>query len=148
MSTTPLVCDTGPSKWAHDDDDDDIVEVVESRTHGKGKTSGRSAVSNKTATDLSQALATVRAEAVAAHAANLQLQVRIEQLAEALAEHGIKIVPRLMCGKTHCSGPFCVVAKQGTAKDFCPLSMELAPNRLQYGRVCGVLPDLSSLCDF
>ncbi|KIO00484.1 hypothetical protein M404DRAFT_29619 [Pisolithus tinctorius Marx 270] len=79
----------GPSKRAHDDDDD-IVEVVESRTRGKGKISGRSAVSNKTATDLSQALAMVRAEAVAAHAANLRLQVRIEQLAEALAEHGIE----------------------------------------------------------
>ncbi|KIN95159.1 hypothetical protein M404DRAFT_34422 [Pisolithus tinctorius Marx 270] len=78
------------SKRAHDDDDNDIVEVVESRTRGKGKTSGRSAVSNKTMTDLSQALAMVRAEAVAMHAANLWLQVRIEQLAEALAEHGIK----------------------------------------------------------
>ncbi|KIN93399.1 hypothetical protein M404DRAFT_36140 [Pisolithus tinctorius Marx 270] len=44
----------GPSKQAHDDDDDNIVEVVESRTCGKGKTSGRSAVSNKTTTDLSQ----------------------------------------------------------------------------------------------
>ncbi|KIO07396.1 hypothetical protein M404DRAFT_23897 [Pisolithus tinctorius Marx 270] len=80
----------GPSKQAHDDNDNDIVEVVESRTHGKGKTSGRSAVSNKTATDLSQALAMVRAKAVAMHAANLRLQVRIEQLAEALAEHGIE----------------------------------------------------------
>ncbi|KIN93533.1 hypothetical protein M404DRAFT_36024 [Pisolithus tinctorius Marx 270] len=80
----------GPSKRAHNNDDNDIVEVVESRTRGKGKTSGRSAVSNKTATDLSQALAMVRAEAVAAHAANLRLQVRIEQLAEALAEHGIE----------------------------------------------------------
>ncbi|KIO09540.1 hypothetical protein M404DRAFT_22042 [Pisolithus tinctorius Marx 270] len=80
----------GPSKRAHDDNDDDIVEVVESRTCGKGKTSGCSMVSNKTATDLSQALAMVRAEAVAMHAANLQLQVCIEQLAEALAEHGIE----------------------------------------------------------
>ncbi|KIN94402.1 hypothetical protein M404DRAFT_35091 [Pisolithus tinctorius Marx 270] len=80
----------GPSKWAHNDDDDNIVEVVKSRTHGKGKASGRSMVSNKTATDLLQALAMVRAEAVAAHAANLQLQVHIEQLAEALAEHGIE----------------------------------------------------------
>ncbi|KIO00008.1 hypothetical protein M404DRAFT_29840 [Pisolithus tinctorius Marx 270] len=77
----------GPSKRAHDDN---IVEVVESRTCGKGKTSGRSAVSNKTATDLLQALAMVRAEAVATHAANLRLQVRIEQLAEVLAEHGIE----------------------------------------------------------
>ncbi|KIO01205.1 hypothetical protein M404DRAFT_28930 [Pisolithus tinctorius Marx 270] len=80
----------GPSKQAHDDDDDDIVEVVESRTRGKGKTSGCSTVSNKTVTDLSQALAMVRAEAVATHAANLRLQVHIEQLAEALAEHGIE----------------------------------------------------------
>ncbi|KIN93862.1 hypothetical protein M404DRAFT_35638 [Pisolithus tinctorius Marx 270] len=80
----------GPSKRAHNDDNDDIVEVVESRTHGKGKTSGRSAVSNKTVTDLLQALAMVRAEAVATHAANLRLQVCIEQLAEALAEHGIE----------------------------------------------------------
>ncbi|KIO11984.1 hypothetical protein M404DRAFT_19800 [Pisolithus tinctorius Marx 270] len=80
-----------PSKRAHnDDDDDDIVEVVESRTRRKGKTSGHSVVSNKTMTDLSQALAMVRAEAVATHAANLRLQVRIEQLAEALAEHGIE----------------------------------------------------------
>ncbi|KIO04904.1 hypothetical protein M404DRAFT_25990 [Pisolithus tinctorius Marx 270] len=80
----------GPSKWAHDDDNDNIVEVVESRTCGKGKTSGCSVVSNKTATDLSQALAMVRAKAVAAHAANLRLQVCIEQLAEVLAEHGIE----------------------------------------------------------
>ncbi|KIN98790.1 hypothetical protein M404DRAFT_31109 [Pisolithus tinctorius Marx 270] len=80
----------GPSKWAHDDDDDDIVEVVKSRTHGKGKTSRHSMVSNKTMTDLSQALTMVRAEAVATHAANLRLQVCIEQLAEVLAEHGIK----------------------------------------------------------
>ncbi|KIO08931.1 hypothetical protein M404DRAFT_22747 [Pisolithus tinctorius Marx 270] len=81
-----------PSKWAHDDDDDDddIVEVVESRTCGKGKASGCSAVSSKTATDLSQALTMVRAEAVATHAANLWLQVCIKQLAEVLAEHGIK----------------------------------------------------------
>ncbi|KIO03279.1 hypothetical protein M404DRAFT_27249 [Pisolithus tinctorius Marx 270] len=80
----------GPSKRAHDDDDDDIMEVVKSRTRRKGKTSGCSMVSNKTTTDLSQALAMVRAEAVAAHAANLRLQVHIEQLAEVLAEHGIK----------------------------------------------------------
>ncbi|KIO01400.1 hypothetical protein M404DRAFT_28695 [Pisolithus tinctorius Marx 270] len=81
-----------PSKRAHDDNDNDnnIMEVVESRTHGKGKTSGRSTVSNKTATDLSQDLTMVRAEAVATHAANLRLQVHIEQLAEALAEHGIE----------------------------------------------------------
>ncbi|KIO12295.1 hypothetical protein M404DRAFT_20119 [Pisolithus tinctorius Marx 270] len=80
----------GPSKWAHDNNDDNIVEVVESRTCRKGKTSGRSAVSNKTVTDLSQALAMVRAEAVAVHAANLWLQVHIKQLAEVLAEHGIE----------------------------------------------------------
>ncbi|KIN96145.1 hypothetical protein M404DRAFT_33548 [Pisolithus tinctorius Marx 270] len=80
----------GLSKRAHNDNDNDIVEVVESRTCRKGKTSGCSMVSNKTVTDLSQALAMVRAEAVATHAANLWLQVHIEQLAEALAEHGIE----------------------------------------------------------
>ncbi|KIO05523.1 hypothetical protein M404DRAFT_25232 [Pisolithus tinctorius Marx 270] len=80
----------GPSKWVHDDNNDDIVEVVKSRTRRKGKTSGCSAVSNKTVMDLLQALTMVRAKVVAAHTASLQLQVCIEQLAEVLAEHGIE----------------------------------------------------------
>ncbi|KIO03828.1 hypothetical protein M404DRAFT_26804 [Pisolithus tinctorius Marx 270] len=82
----------GPSKRAHDDDDDDDddVEVVETRARGKGKVPVRGGFDGKTASDISQALGMVRAEAVAAHAANLRLQVRIEQLSEALAKLGVE----------------------------------------------------------
>ncbi|KIO01181.1 hypothetical protein M404DRAFT_28909 [Pisolithus tinctorius Marx 270] len=78
----------GPSKRAHDDDDD--MEVVETHTRGKGKAPVRGGFDGKTASDISQALGMVRAEAVAAHAANLRLQVRIEQLSEALAKLGVE----------------------------------------------------------
>ncbi|KIO02195.1 hypothetical protein M404DRAFT_28105 [Pisolithus tinctorius Marx 270] len=80
----------GLSKWAHDDDDDDIVEVVESRTHGKGKALVRGGLDGKAATALSRALTMVRAEAAASHAATMRLQVRIDQLTEALKELGIE----------------------------------------------------------
>ncbi|KIO04275.1 hypothetical protein M404DRAFT_26465 [Pisolithus tinctorius Marx 270] len=81
----------GPSKWAlDDDDDDDDVEVVETHAHSKGKAPVCGGLDGKTTSDISQALGMVRAEAVAAHAANLRLQVCIEQLLEALAKLGVE----------------------------------------------------------
>ncbi|KAI6140979.1 hypothetical protein BKA82DRAFT_32705 [Pisolithus tinctorius] len=77
----------GPSKWAHNDDN---MEVVETCTHGKGKAPVHGGLDGKTASDISQALGMVRAKAKAAHAANLRLQVRIEQLSEALAKLGVE----------------------------------------------------------
>ncbi|KIN97274.1 hypothetical protein M404DRAFT_32492 [Pisolithus tinctorius Marx 270] len=78
----------GPSKWAHNDNDD--MEVVETCTRGKGKAPVHGGFDGKTASDISQALGMVRAEAMAAHAANLRLQVCIEQLSEALAKLGVE----------------------------------------------------------
>ncbi|KAI6148878.1 hypothetical protein BKA82DRAFT_22637 [Pisolithus tinctorius] len=66
----------GTSKRAHDDIVIIVVEVVEGRTCGKGKAPVHGGFDDKTATDISQALGMVRAEAMAAHAANLCLQVR------------------------------------------------------------------------
>ncbi|KIN96160.1 hypothetical protein M404DRAFT_33474 [Pisolithus tinctorius Marx 270] len=80
----------GPSKRAHDDDDDDIMEVVESRTRGKGKAPVRGGLDGKAAAALSRVLTMVRAEAAASHAATMCLQVRIDQLTEALEELGIE----------------------------------------------------------
>ncbi|KAI6143992.1 hypothetical protein BKA82DRAFT_32424 [Pisolithus tinctorius] len=82
----------GPSKQAHNDDDDDDndVEVVETCACGKGKVPVHGGFDGKTASDISQALGMVRAEAVAVHAANLRLQVRIEQLLEALEKLGVE----------------------------------------------------------
>ncbi|KIO03193.1 hypothetical protein M404DRAFT_27180 [Pisolithus tinctorius Marx 270] len=81
----------GPSKQALDDnDDDDNMEVVETHAHGKGKAPVCGGLDGKTASGISQALGMVRAEAMAAHAANLHLQVRIEQLSEALAKLGVE----------------------------------------------------------
>ncbi|KIN96109.1 hypothetical protein M404DRAFT_33590 [Pisolithus tinctorius Marx 270] len=80
----------GPSKRAHDDDDDDIVEVVESRTRGKGKAPVRGGLDGKATPALSRVLTMVRAEAAASHAATMHLQVRIDQLTEALEELGIE----------------------------------------------------------
>ncbi|KIN96820.1 hypothetical protein M404DRAFT_32858 [Pisolithus tinctorius Marx 270] len=81
----------GPSKQAHNDDDkDDDVEVVKTCAHSKGKAPVCGRFDGKTASDISQALGMVRAEAVAAHAANLRLQVHIEQLLEALAKLGVE----------------------------------------------------------
>ncbi|KIO13320.1 hypothetical protein M404DRAFT_18808 [Pisolithus tinctorius Marx 270] len=78
----------GPSKQAHDDDD--IVEVVESRTRRKGKAPVRGGLDGKAAVALSRALTMVRAEATALHAATMHLQVRVDQLTEALEELGIE----------------------------------------------------------
>ncbi|KIN99130.1 hypothetical protein M404DRAFT_30776 [Pisolithus tinctorius Marx 270] len=78
-----------PSKWAHDNDDDNM-EVVKTCVHGKGKVPVHSGFDGKTTSDISQALGMVRAEAMAAHTANLRLQVRIKQLLEALAKLGIE----------------------------------------------------------
>ncbi|KIN99091.1 hypothetical protein M404DRAFT_30706 [Pisolithus tinctorius Marx 270] len=78
------------SKQAHDNDDNDVMEVVKGRTCGKGKAPVRGGFDDKTATDISQALGMVRAEAMAAHAANLHLQVHVEQLLEALARLGVE----------------------------------------------------------
>ncbi|KIN96035.1 hypothetical protein M404DRAFT_33691 [Pisolithus tinctorius Marx 270] len=82
----------GPSKWAHDNDDDndDDMEVVKTHAHGKGKALVHGRFDGKTALDISQALGMVRAEAMAVHAANLRLQVRIKQLVEALAKLGVE----------------------------------------------------------
>ncbi|KAI6012802.1 hypothetical protein F5J12DRAFT_781660 [Pisolithus orientalis] len=80
------VLKASPSKWAHDND----VEVVETHACGKGKAPMHGGVDEKTATGLSQALGLVRAEAMAAHVANLHLQVHVEQLAEALAKLGVE----------------------------------------------------------
>ncbi|KIO08872.1 hypothetical protein M404DRAFT_22687 [Pisolithus tinctorius Marx 270] len=60
------------SKQGHNgNDDDDIMEVVESRAHSK-------------------ALTMVRAEAAALHAATMRLQVHVNQLMEVLKELGIE----------------------------------------------------------
>ncbi|KAI5993138.1 hypothetical protein F5J12DRAFT_897063 [Pisolithus orientalis] len=73
-----------PSKWGHNNDnDDDIVEVVKSRAHGKGKGLVHGGLDDKTTTALSQALMMVRAEAMASHAATMHLQVSVDQLTEA-----------------------------------------------------------------
>ncbi|KIO03225.1 hypothetical protein M404DRAFT_27215 [Pisolithus tinctorius Marx 270] len=79
-----------PSKWAHDDDDNDIMEVVESRTRRKGKALVHGGLDGKAAAALSRALTMVRAEAAASHAATMRLQVCVDQLTEALEELGIE----------------------------------------------------------
>ncbi|KAI6003262.1 hypothetical protein F5J12DRAFT_783688 [Pisolithus orientalis] len=78
------------SKWAHNDDSDDIVEVVKGKTCGKGKEPVCGRFNGKTTMDISQALGMVRDEAVAAHVANLHLQVCVEQLSEALVKLGVE----------------------------------------------------------
>ncbi|KAI6157171.1 hypothetical protein BKA82DRAFT_4346259 [Pisolithus tinctorius] len=80
----------GTSKWAHDDDDNDVMEVVEGKTCGKGKAPVHGGFNDKTTLDILQALGMVRAEAVAVHAANLHLQVCVKQLSEALARLGVE----------------------------------------------------------
>ncbi|KIN99724.1 hypothetical protein M404DRAFT_30171 [Pisolithus tinctorius Marx 270] len=79
----------GPSKKAAAKDKEDI-EIVETCRHSKGKVPARGGVDKSTAMALSQALTLVRAEAIAAHAANLCLQVCIKQLLEALAKLGVE----------------------------------------------------------
>ncbi|KIO02898.1 hypothetical protein M404DRAFT_27510 [Pisolithus tinctorius Marx 270] len=87
----PKAPKAGPSKWAHDNDNDnDIMEVVEGKTCRKDKAPVCGGFNGKTTADISQALGMVRAEAMAVHAANLHLQVRIEQLSEALAKLGVE----------------------------------------------------------
>ncbi|KIN98408.1 hypothetical protein M404DRAFT_31414 [Pisolithus tinctorius Marx 270] len=61
----------GPSKWDHDSDDDNIMEVVKSRACGN-------------------VLTMVRAKAMASHAATMCLQVCVDQLTEVLEELGIE----------------------------------------------------------
>ncbi|KAI5997660.1 hypothetical protein F5J12DRAFT_895806 [Pisolithus orientalis] len=73
-----------PLKWGHDNDDDDIVEVVQSRAHGKGKAPVHGGLGDKTAMALSRALTTGRAEAVALHTATMCLQVCLNQLMETM----------------------------------------------------------------
>ncbi|KIN99754.1 hypothetical protein M404DRAFT_30218 [Pisolithus tinctorius Marx 270] len=81
----------GPSKRAaDDDDDDDEVEVVESHTRAKGKAPVHGRLDPKVAADLSQSLRLLRAEAAESHAAYLRLQVRMDQLAEALEKIGVE----------------------------------------------------------
>ncbi|KIO10455.1 hypothetical protein M404DRAFT_21380 [Pisolithus tinctorius Marx 270] len=80
----------GPSKRAHDNNDNDIVEVVESRTHGKGKAPVHGGLDGKAAAALSRVLTMVRAKAAASHAATMRLQVHVDQLTEALEELGIE----------------------------------------------------------
>ncbi|KIO04886.1 hypothetical protein M404DRAFT_25971 [Pisolithus tinctorius Marx 270] len=73
-----------------DDDDDNEVEVVESHTHAKGKAPVRSWLNAKVAADLSQSLRLLCAEAAESQATYLRLQVRINQLAEALEKIGVE----------------------------------------------------------
>ncbi|KIO11727.1 hypothetical protein M404DRAFT_20342 [Pisolithus tinctorius Marx 270] len=73
-----------------DDDDDDEVEVVESHTHAKGKAPVCSRLDAKVTADLSQLLRLLRAEAAESQAAYLRLQVRVDQLAEALEKIGVE----------------------------------------------------------
>ncbi|KIN93134.1 hypothetical protein M404DRAFT_36370 [Pisolithus tinctorius Marx 270] len=78
----------GPSKRAIDDDNK--VEVVESHTRAKGKAPVRSRLDTKVAADLSQSLRLLCAEAAESQAAYLRLQVRVDQLAEALEKIGVE----------------------------------------------------------
>ncbi|KIO12980.1 hypothetical protein M404DRAFT_19660 [Pisolithus tinctorius Marx 270] len=82
----------GPSKRAVDDNDDndDKVEVVESHTRVKGKAPVHSRLDAKVTANLSQSLRLLCAEAVESQAAYLHLQVRIDQLAEALEKIGVE----------------------------------------------------------
>ncbi|KIN93727.1 hypothetical protein M404DRAFT_35811 [Pisolithus tinctorius Marx 270] len=73
-----------------DDEDDNKVKVVESHTCAKGKVPVRSRLDAKVAADLSQLLRLLRAEAVELQAAYLRLQVRIDQLTEALEKIGVE----------------------------------------------------------
>ncbi|KIO11672.1 hypothetical protein M404DRAFT_20290 [Pisolithus tinctorius Marx 270] len=73
-----------------DDDDDNKVEVVESHTRAKGKAPVHSRLDAKVAADLSQLLRLLRAEAAESQAAYLRLQVRVDQLAEALEKIGVE----------------------------------------------------------
>ncbi|KIO02800.1 hypothetical protein M404DRAFT_27696 [Pisolithus tinctorius Marx 270] len=76
VAQTSKAAKAGPSKRAaDDDDDDDEVEVVESHTRTKGK---------------APSLRLLRAEATESHAAYLRLQVRVDQLAEALEKIGVE----------------------------------------------------------
>ncbi|KIO10661.1 hypothetical protein M404DRAFT_20913 [Pisolithus tinctorius Marx 270] len=80
------------SKWAaaEDDDDDDEVEVVKSHMRRKGKAPVRNQLDAKVAADLSQSLRLLRAEAAESQATYLHLQVRVDQLAEALEKIGVE----------------------------------------------------------
>ncbi|KIO07149.1 hypothetical protein M404DRAFT_24232 [Pisolithus tinctorius Marx 270] len=81
----------GPSKRAVDNNDDnDEVEVVKSHTHVKGKAPARSWLDAKVVADLSQSLRLLHAEATELQATYLHLQVRINQLAEALEKIGVE----------------------------------------------------------
>ncbi|KAI5990058.1 hypothetical protein F5J12DRAFT_786585 [Pisolithus orientalis] len=79
-----------PSKWGHDDGNNDIMEVVKSRARRKGKVPVCGGLDDKTAVALSRALMMVRAKAMASHTATMHLQVCINQLMEALEELGIE----------------------------------------------------------
>ncbi|KIO09323.1 hypothetical protein M404DRAFT_21882 [Pisolithus tinctorius Marx 270] len=79
----------GPSKRAVDDDNDK-VEVVESHTRTKGKAPVRSRLDAKVVANLSQSLRLLRAEAVESQATYLRLQVRVDQLTEALEKIGVE----------------------------------------------------------
>ncbi|KIO04839.1 hypothetical protein M404DRAFT_25919 [Pisolithus tinctorius Marx 270] len=76
----------GPSKRTIDDE----VEVVESHAHMKGKAPARSQLDARVAADLSQSLRLLRAEAAESQATYLHLQVRVDQLAEALEKIGVE----------------------------------------------------------
>ncbi|KAI5996604.1 hypothetical protein F5J12DRAFT_896130 [Pisolithus orientalis] len=73
-----------------DDDDDDEVKVVKSHTRAKGKAPVHSQLDAKVMADLSQLLRLLRAEAMESQATYLRLQVRINQLAEALEKIGVE----------------------------------------------------------
>ncbi|KIO01292.1 hypothetical protein M404DRAFT_28829 [Pisolithus tinctorius Marx 270] len=77
----------GPSKRAADNDK---VEVVESYTRAKGKAPVCSQLDPKVAADLLQLLRLLHMEAMESHAAYLQLQVRMDQLAKALEKIGVE----------------------------------------------------------
>ncbi|KIO08741.1 hypothetical protein M404DRAFT_22583 [Pisolithus tinctorius Marx 270] len=73
-----------------DNDDDDEVEVVESHMHAKGKAPVHSRLDAKVTADLSQSLRLLHAEAAELQATYLRLQVRVDQLAEALEKIGVE----------------------------------------------------------
>ncbi|KIO11958.1 hypothetical protein M404DRAFT_19769 [Pisolithus tinctorius Marx 270] len=81
----------GPSKRAADNDNNnDEVEVAESHTRAKGKAPVHGRLDPKVTADLSQSLRLLRVEAAESHAAYLRLQVRVDQLTEALEKIGVE----------------------------------------------------------
>ncbi|KIO01221.1 hypothetical protein M404DRAFT_28953 [Pisolithus tinctorius Marx 270] len=82
----------GPSKRTVDDNNNNNnkVEVVESHTHAKGKAPVHSRLDARVVANLSQLLRLLRAEAMESQAAYLRLQVRIDQLTEALEKIGVE----------------------------------------------------------